>query len=64
MKNGRETRNQVRQPVERSEPQALEARRVGTRPMESCFEVAHVTWSRQSERREPVVLGHASEPMS
>jgi hypothetical protein len=64
MKSGRETRKRVREPVERTDVQASEARRAGGRPMDSCFEIAHVTWTKRLEQREPVVLGHASEPMS
>lgn len=64
MKSGRETRKRVREPAERTDVQASEARLSGARPMDSCFEIAHVTWTKRLERREPVVLGHASEPMS
>ncbi len=32
--------------------------------LESSFEVAHVTWTRTVEEREPVELGQASEPMN
>ena len=64
MKVGRETRKRMREPVDHGDVQSIESRHMSVRSMESCFEVAHVTWSKRMEQREPVVLGHASEPMS